>query len=74
MAQYRYSYGENVLQHSVEVGIISGMLASQLNINIQNSKMAGFLHDIGSTQTIKYLPAPGWGGGGRCISLVYAKL
>lgn len=49
--QYRYSYGENVLQHSVEVGIISGMLASQLNINIQNSKMAGFLHDIGKALT-----------------------
>ena len=49
--QYRYSYGENVLQHSIEVGIISGMLASQLNINIQNSKMAGFLHDIGKALT-----------------------
>ncbi|MBI20947.1 MAG: ribonuclease Y [Chloroflexi bacterium] len=49
--QYRYSYGENVLQHSIEVGIIAGMLASQLNINIQNSKMAGFLHDIGKALT-----------------------
>ena len=49
--KYRYSYGENVLQHSVEVGLIAGILASQIGADSQIAKMAGFLHDIGKALT-----------------------
>ncbi len=49
--KYRYSYGENVLLHSTEVGHISGMLASQIGANAQTAKTAGFLHDIGKALT-----------------------
>ena len=49
--KYRYSYGENVLQHSVEVGLIAGILASQIGADPQIAKMAGFLHDIGKALT-----------------------
>jgi ribonuclease Y len=49
--KFRYSYGENVLQHSVEVGLAAGMLASQIGANPQIAKTAGFLHDIGKALT-----------------------
>ncbi len=49
--KFRYSYGENVLQHSVEVGLVAGMLASQIGANPQIAKTAGFLHDIGKALT-----------------------
>ena len=49
--KFRYSYGENVLQHSVEVGLVAGILASQIGANQQIAKTAGFLHDIGKALT-----------------------
>lgn len=49
--KYRYSYGENVLQHCIEVGHFSGMMASQIGANAQTAKTAGFLHDIGKALT-----------------------
>ncbi len=49
--KFRYSYGENVLQHSVEVGLVAGILASQIGANPQTAKTAGFLHDIGKALT-----------------------
>ena len=49
--KFRYSYGENVLQHSVEVGIVAGILAAQIGANPQAAKTAGFLHDIGKALT-----------------------
>ncbi len=49
--KFRYSYGENVLQHSVEVGHIAGILAAQVGANVQVCKTAGFLHDIGKALT-----------------------
>ncbi|MDA1278603.1 MAG: ribonuclease Y [Chloroflexi bacterium] len=49
--KFRYSYGENVLQHSVEVGIVAGILASQIGADPQIAKTAGFLHDIGKALT-----------------------
>ncbi len=49
--KYRYSYGENVLQHCIEVGHFAGMLAAQIGANRQAAKTAGFLHDIGKALT-----------------------
>ena len=49
--KFRYSYGENVLQHSVEVGLVAGILAAQIGASPQTAKTAGFLHDIGKALT-----------------------
>ena len=49
--KYRYSYGENVLQHAVEVSLLSGMLAAEIGANIEVAKGGGLLHDIGKALT-----------------------
>jgi len=49
--KYRYSYGENILQHSVEVSRIAGLIAAEVGAKVSVAKAGGLLHDIGKAMT-----------------------
>ena len=51
MLQFRYSYAQNVLTHSMECAFICGAMAGELGLNVKQARRAGLMHDIGKALT-----------------------
>jgi ribonucrease Y len=45
--QFRTSYSQNIMRHSMEVGYLATMMGSEIGLNLQTCKVGGFLHDLG---------------------------